>query len=181
MRDKLSNSSKALLYVFILLITGFVIYNVISRFIVDRSRELKNGSVAPEIVIQDIRGNKFELKSLRGKVVMLDFWASWCAPCRIENPRLVKLYEKYKDKDFEIVSISLDSEEHKWKNAVETDKMSWQYHVSELKGWNCSTAQKYGVVAIPAFFLVDKDGIIIEHELSRDELASKLEELLGTP
>lgn len=173
--------TKALVYIFILLISGFVIYNVIHRAIIDSSHEVKDGTPAPEIVIQDIRGNEFRLSSLRGKLVMLDFWASWCAPCRIENPKLVKLYEKYKDRGFEIVSISLDSEEHKWKNAVEVDQLPWQYHVSELKGWNCSTAQRYGVVAIPAFFLVDKNGIIIEHDLTRNQLASKLEELLGTP
>ena len=125
----------------------------------------------------DDKGNPFTLSSLKGKYVLVDFWASWCAPCRQENPNLVKAYQQYKDKNFEIVSISLDDSKSAWLNAVKKDGLNW-IHVSDLKGWKNDVAKEYGISAVPQNILVDPSGIIIGKNLRGEELAKKLATIL---
>lgn len=123
-----------------------------------------SGTQAPEIELTDREGKTVKLSSLKGKLVLIDFWASWCGPCRRENPNLVEAYEKYKDKKFtsgkgfEIFSVSLDKNEDAWKKAIEKDNMSWKNHVVDKTG---ATAQAYGVNTIPNGFLVDGKGNIL--------------------
>ena len=136
------------------------------------------GQQAPDFTLNSPDGKPVALSSLRGKFVLIDFWASWCGPCRMENPNVVRMYDKFKDKGFDIYGVSLDDNEKAWKTAIERDKLKWQ-HGSELKKWNSGVAQSYGVNAIPATFLIDKDGKIIAKNLRGPALESKLTELLG--
>ncbi len=118
------------------------------------------GDVAPDIALQSPDGKNYSLAELKGKVVLLDFWASWCGPCRRENPAVVKMYEKYKDDGFTVFSVSLDGSTDRWKNAIAQDKLSWPYHVSDLKKWSSAPARMYGVSSIPKTFMIDRDGKI---------------------
>lgn len=136
------------------------------------------GKEAPDISLTAPDDKTYSLKDLRGKVVLLDFWASWCGPCRRENPTVVAAYEKYKSKGFEIFSVSLDKAKDPWVKAIEQDKLSWKYHVSDLQFWNSAAARAYGVSSIPASFLLDKDGKIIAKNLRGDVLEQKLAEVL---
>jgi len=135
------------------------------------------GSIPPEIELEDPDGNIVKLSSLRGQYVLIDFWASWCRPCRMENPNVVKAYKKYHDKGFTIYSVSLDTSRDNWLKAIKSDGLSEWTHVSDLKGWNCIAAQKYGVHSIPANFLLDKDGKIIAKNLRGANLENKLKEI----
>ena len=139
---------------------------------------LEIGDKAPEIALSDVNGKIIKLSSLKGNVVLIDFWASWCRPCRAENPNVVKLYNKYKNKDFTIYSISLDQDRKKWIDAINQDQLSWPNHVSELTGWKSTPGIQYGVSSIPKTFLIDKDGIIIGYDLRGSTLEKKLSELL---
>jgi thiol-disulfide isomerase/thioredoxin len=135
---------------------------------------------APEIVAADTSGQKtLALSSLKGKVVLLDFWASWCGPCRKENPNVVALYNKYKSKGFDIFSVSLDQDKNRWLQAIEKDNLSWASHVSDLKGWASEPAKLYSVTGIPMTLLLDKEGNIIARNLRGEQLTMKLKELLG--
>lgn len=136
------------------------------------------GEIAPNIKLKDRDGKEVELSSLRGKVVLLDFWASWCGPCRMENPNVVKAYDHYKDKGFTIFSVSLDDNRDRWLQAIEKDKLSWPNHVSDLKGWRSAGAALYQVHSIPATFLIDRDGRIIAKNLRGAALDNKLKSLL---
>jgi len=136
------------------------------------------GKVAPDFTLNDTKGNPVSLSSLRGKVVLLDFWASWCGPCRRENPNVKKLYEKYKNKGFEVMGVSLDRKRAGWLSAIEKDELPW-IHVSDVKGWQCAPAQLYKVRSIPATFLLDKDGKIIAKGLRGPMLEQKLKEIFG--
>ena len=138
------------------------------------------GKQAPELNFPDINGNKIALSSLKGKIVLLDFWASWCGPCRKENPFVVNLYNKYKNKGFEIYSFSLDNQKDKWINAIKQDGLIWGNHVSDLKGWQSLGASKYMIRSIPQTFLLDKNGIIIDIGLRGTQLETRLKELLET-
>lgn len=140
--------------------------------------KLAVGSVAPEIALKDPSGKEIKLSSLRGKVVLLDFWASWCGPCRQENPNNVKLYKQYKDQGFEIYGVSLDKNMDDWKKAIMEDQLTWT-HVSDLKFWQSEAAAQYKVEAIPATFLLDKDGKILAKNLRGDQLASFLNKLFN--
>lgn len=135
------------------------------------------GAEAPDIELQSPEGEVVKLSSLRGKIVLIDFWASWCGPCRRENPNVVKLYNRYKDKGFEIYGVSLDNNAEKWKAAIAKDGLTW-YHVSDLKGWKSSAAQLYRVNAIPQTFLIDKEGKIIKAGLRGAALEQALASLL---
>jgi peroxiredoxin len=115
-------------------------------------RNLAVGSAAPDITLPSPDGKDISLSSLRGKYVLVDFWASWCGPCRQENPNVVRMYNKYKDKGFEIFGVSLDESRDKWLKAIAMDKLTWP-HVSDLKGWNSAAAQQYNIQAIPQTLL----------------------------
>lgn len=136
------------------------------------------GAVAPELAFKSPEGKVLKLSDLRGKVVLVDFWASWCRPCRMENPNVVAAYKKFKDKGFAIYSVSLDQNADNWKNAIQQDGLVWAAHVSDLKGWQSEPAHIYGVQAIPAQFLLDKEGKIVAKNLRGEQLEQKLEELL---
>jgi peroxiredoxin len=137
------------------------------------------GDMAPDIKMSNPDGKMMSLSSLKGQVVLLDFWASWCGPCRVENPNVVRAYQKYKDKGFTVFSVSLDNDKAKWIKAIEVDKLEWDYHVSDLKGWQSSVARLYGVSGIPSTFLLDKNGKIIAQNLRGAALEQQLELLLG--
>jgi len=142
------------------------------------SKRLATGQVAPEIALPNPEGDTVELSSLRGKYVLLDFWASWCKPCRVENPNLVKAYKRFNDKGFEIYQVSLDKKRSAWENAIEKDNLDW-IHVSDLKFWNSSAAKTYNIQSIPASFLLNKKGEIIDKNLRGDALQNKLHELFS--
>lgn len=128
--------------------------------------------------VTGLKGETIQLSSFKGKVFLLDFWASWCRPCRFTNKDLVKLYGKYKDKGLEIVSISLDDEQSAWKKAVSKDKMSW-INGYDAGGWDAKAPIKWQVDALPSSFLVNKDGDVVAINLDKDELEKKIKELLG--
>ncbi len=140
-------------------------------------RSTAMGSVAPDIKLPSPTGPEVALSSLKGKYVLIDFWASWCGPCRQENPNVVRMYNKYKDKGFEIFGVSLDQDRAKWLKAIENDKLTWP-HVSDLKGWESSAAALYGITAIPQTVLLDKEGKIIAKNLRGPALEEKLASLL---
>ncbi len=119
------------------------------------------GVQAPDISMKGPDGKTYSLADLKGKVVLLDFWASWCGPCRRESPRVVEAYKNYKSKGMEIFSVSLDSDPELWKSAITQDGLDWRYHVSDLKGWKNLAAQMYRVQSIPQQFLIGKDGKIL--------------------
>ena len=136
------------------------------------------GSEAIEFVQNDPSGNPVSLSSFRGKYVLIDFWASWCRPCRIENPNVVKAYQKFNNKNFTILGVSLDQDKDPWLKAIEKDGLTWT-QVSDLKGWGNEAGQLYRVQGIPQNFLIGPDGKILAKNLRGEELESKLCELLG--
>jgi thiol-disulfide isomerase/thioredoxin len=126
------------------------------------------GQKATDLSYLNPDGESMALSDLEGHVVLLDFWASWCGPCRRKNPSIVAVYEKYRDKKFikgtegfEVYSLSLDKNKDRWLAAIEKDKLDWDYHVSDLKGWSSEGARKYGVRSIPSTFLIDEEGYIL--------------------
>jgi len=141
--------------------------------------QISVGQMAPEIAFPNPNGETIKLSSLKGKLVLLDFWASWCKPCRMENPNVVRMYNKYKDKGFEVFSFSLDKDLSRWKHAIKQDGLIWPNHASDLKGWNTATIPMYGFKGIPFTVLIDKDGKIIETNLRGPALENKLISLLG--
>ncbi|MDB4835157.1 TlpA family protein disulfide reductase [Cyclobacteriaceae bacterium] len=136
------------------------------------------GMKAPEIISYDQNGKKIKLSDLKGKVVLIDFWASWCGPCRGENPNLVAAYNKYKDKNFTIFSVSLDNNKDRWLMAITQDHLTWPYHVSDLKKWDSKAPKDYRVSGIPASFLIDKNGVIVAKNLRGVKLEQTLEQVL---
>jgi thiol-disulfide isomerase/thioredoxin len=135
------------------------------------------GSQAPEITMNTPDNKPLSLSSLKGKIVLIDFWASWCAPCRAENPNVVKAYNTYKSKGFDVFSVSLDKDLDKWKKAIAADNLSWPNHVSDFKDWNSPVVQLYNFNSIPSNVLIDKDGKILAKDLRGEELEKKLAEL----
>ena len=128
--------------------------------------------------LPDIKGDSLRLSSMKGKVFLLDFWASWCGPCRYSNKNLVKLYDRYKPKGFEILSVSLDDNKKEWKKAVSKDKITW-LQINDSGGWDARSAAKWQVDAIPASFLIDKSGNVVAINAEKKELEDKIRELLG--
>lgn len=142
----------------------------------DELRALAIGAEAPEITLPDPDGNSINLSDLRGKYVLIDFWAAWCKPCRVENPNVVRLYNTYKDKGFEVFGVSLDRTKKDWVKAIEDDQLTW-IHVSDLQYFNSAAAQLYQIQAIPATYLIDPEGNIIAKDLRGPTLERKLAEL----
>ncbi|MEO1435955.1 MAG: TlpA disulfide reductase family protein [Bacteroidota bacterium] len=145
---------------------------------ISKYKRLMVGSVAPGIVQPTPEGASFDLNSLRGKVVLLDFWASWCGPCRRENPNVVKVYNQYKDQGFEILGISLDNSKDRWVKAIAQDQLTW-VHVSDLKKWSSAVARDYNVSSIPATYLLDREGKILAKNLRGAALENKLAEVFS--
>lgn len=142
----------------------------------DEMRALSVGQVAPDFELPNPQGEMVKLSSLRGKYVMIDFWAAWCKPCRAENPNVVRLYKQYNEKGFEVFGVSLDRTKEDWLKAIEDDGLTWP-QVSDLKYFNSAAAELYQIEAIPATYLLDPDGKIIAKDLRGPALEAKLAEL----
>lgn len=138
------------------------------------------GSFAPEIALNDPEGNPIKLSDLKGKVVLIDFWAAWCKPCRMENPNVVKMYNRFKNQGFEIFGVSLDRDKEAWVQAIKDDKMTWK-HGSELQFWQSSFVPVYSLEGIPMTYLLDQNGRILAKGLRGPELEKKVEEIMLIP
>ncbi len=146
-----------------------------------RIATLKKSAVGEPFIdftLPDTEGNDVKFSQFKGKYVLLDFWASWCGPCRAENPNVLKAFNAYKDKNFTVVGVSLDDDGTKWKKAIAEDGMPW-IQLSDLKGFRNVVAQEYGIQAIPSTFLVSPEGVIVAKDLRGQALQNKLAELLN--
>jgi len=146
---------------------------------IDSEKKTSVGAIAPEFALSDTSGKAIPLSSLKGKHVLLDFWAAWCGPCRQENPNVVNAYQQFKDKGFTVFGVSLDRDKKSWLAAIREDNLNWQ-HVSDLKYWSSEAAALYGVSSIPRNFLLDPDGRIIARDLRGPDLLDKLNQIFPT-
>ena len=144
---------------------------------INSKRKLAIGQIAPDITLNNPEGLPVSLSGLKGKYVLIDFWASWCGPCRQENPNVVKLYNKFKNKNFEIFGVSLDKEKDSWVKAIEKDGLTW-VHVSDLQSWNSAGGRAYQINSIPATYLIDPQGKILAKNLRGKDLEKQLEKIL---
>ena len=156
------------LFLFILVTGLFVVANA----------QPKPGDLAYDINLTSPKGDTIALSSMQGKVVLIDFWASWCGPCRLSNRHLVKLYSKYKDKGFEIYGVSLDENKKDWIKAIKQDRISWT-QVIDNRGWEAQTAIDWNLYQIPTSYLINKNGIIVGVDLEKNDLEKALKDLLG--
>ena len=139
--------------------------------------KLGPGTMAPDLTALTPEGKPFHLSDLRGKYVLLDFWASWCGPCRLENPNIVMNYQRYKEKNFTVVGFSLDENKAPWLSAIATDHLEW-YQASDLKGWHSEIVQQFMVPSVPKSYLIDPNGRIIAVDLRGNELTTMLEKTI---
>lgn len=149
--------------------------------ITERLNKLRNvqiGKQAPDFTMNDTTGNPVALSSLYGNYLLVDFWAAWCPPCRAENPNIVAAYQKYHDKGFDVLGVSLDRNREDWIKAIHDDQLTW-HHVSDIKFWANEAASLYAVNSIPSSVLLDRNGVIIARNLKGEELHKKLEEIFG--
>jgi peroxiredoxin len=156
-------------------ISNSVYIETINRRIEDLEKT-KVGATIPDFTQNDKDGNPISITDLRGQYVLVDFWASWCGPCRAENPNVVEAYQKYKDNGFTVIGVSLDDNKENWLKAIKDDKLDW-YHVSDLQGWKNQVAQDFGVKSIPFSILIDKEGVILGKNLRGEELQQTLADL----
>tara|TARA_B100000900_G_scaffold409007_1_gene424180 strand:- start:84 stop:1250 length:1167 start_codon:yes stop_codon:yes gene_type:complete len=150
---------------------------------IEKQQKLKElgigiGQPAPDLNFKDLNNQPLKLSSLKGKIVLLDFWASWCRPCRAENPHVVELYNKFKNQGFTVYSVSLDQKREQWINAINKDGLLWPNHVSDLLGWKSAAGAIYGINSIPQTFLIDRNGNIAAINLRGIDLEKKVKELL---
>jgi peroxiredoxin len=146
---------------------------------VESLKKFAVGLKAPDFTAKDPNGKIISLKQSLGKVTIVDFWASWCGPCRKENPNVVALYNEFHSKGLNIIGVSLDDELNEWKNAIQKDKITWT-QVSNLKKWSDPVAKLYEVEQIPSTFILDSNGTIVAKDLRGEELKAKIKELLGS-
>jgi peroxiredoxin len=144
---------------------------------IETAKKTAIGKLASDFTLNDINGNSVSLSSYRGKYLLVDFWASWCGPCRVENPNVVNAYATYRSEKFDILGLSLDNNPESWKKAIKSDRLMWT-QVSDLKGWESQIVINYGIKGIPFNMLLNKDGIIIAKNLRGQALQNKLKEIL---
>ena len=144
---------------------------------IDRLAKTEGGAKAPDFTLPDVNGNLVAMSSVKGKIKIIDFWASWCGPCRLNNPALRKLYSEYHDKGLEIIGVSLDTDSDAWQKAIEKDGLEW-VNVSSLKGWECGIVRLYNVTGVPALFVLDEYDNIVATGLRGEQLKAFLQENL---
>ena len=144
---------------------------------IERMEKTAGGALAPDFTLEDINGNPVTMSSVKGKIKIIDFWASWCGPCRLNNPALKKLYDEFHDKGLEIIGVSLDTQKSGWQKAIEKDGLDW-INVSSLKGWECDVVRQYNVAGVPALFILDEYNRIIATGLRGEQLRTFLQENL---